>query len=113
MASRRQVGHQDNRLNQHYDIFTSTNGVAFTPLSGGAGFTFTPSGGVGGAAQTTLTENTTGILASGVTAIRFQALDNGNDVFRELDVFGTVVPEPTTVGLLALGLCLAARRRRN
>ena len=62
--------------------------------------------------------DTTGTLATGVAAIRFTfdqpaAPENGYTGYTELDVFGTPVPEPTALGLAALGGAgLLARRRR-
>lgn len=88
--------------------------------------------GAAGSTQVTMT-GSTGLLASGVTAIRFHLLPYGAlgdtgytaevGVIRELDVFGQAtgavnpasVPEPGTVALL--GLCatalVASRRRKS
>ena len=100
------AGHQDNRVNQFYDIFVSTNGTTFTSLSNGGGFAYTPSNGVGGSTQTILTDSS-GIIASNIQAVRFQANNNGSTVFRELDVIGTAAPVPfefnSTLGLVIVG----------
>ena len=53
--------------------------------------------------------DTSGPLASNVDAIRFDffvasgAASFKETVYRELDVFGTVIPEPSSLGLLVLG----------
>lgn len=70
------------------------------------------------ATQVTLTDST-GALASGVTGIRFIAIDDALGqyeevgVIHEIDVFGVATtPEPTSMALLAAaGLCLMRRRR--
>ena len=63
--------------------------------------------------------DTTGVLASGVTGIRFITSPTSTSaevgIIHEYDVFGTatVVPEPTTTALLGLGgLALILRRRK-
>lgn len=69
--------------------------------------------------QVTLTD-TTGTLATGVTGIRFIAIDDADGLYtevgviHEIDVFGTpTVPEPTSMALLATGGLLILRRRRG
>ena len=69
--------------------------------------------------QTAVTEDSTGILATGVDQIRFTFRNDSNEtVYREIDVFGAgvVVPEPSTLGLAIvglLGLGLVGQRRRK
>lgn len=69
--------------------------------------------------QVTLTD-TTGTLATGVTGIRFIAIDDAGGLYNEvgviheIDVFGTpTVPEPTSMALLATSGLLILRRRRG
>jgi murein L,D-transpeptidase YcbB/YkuD len=61
---------------------------------------------VGGSTQTILTDSS-GIIASNIQAVRFQANNNGSTVFRELDVIGTAAPVPfefnSTLGLVIVG----------
>ena len=64
-----------------------------------------------------LVTDDTGVLASGIEAIKFDFLatdGNGSSVYREIDVLGSAaVPEPTTTALLGLGgLALILRRRK-
>lgn len=64
--------------------------------------------------------DTGGTLAANVDAIRFDftvasgAAPSPETVYRELDVFGTLVPEPSSLSLLALGgAALLLRRLRK
>jgi hypothetical protein len=77
--------------------------------------------GSGNDGKITLTSSL-GPIATGVDAIRFVILDNGDSNletgYSELDVFGTAttVPEPSShlfLGLGAIGLLMVARRRRS
>ena len=95
------TGHQDTRTDQTIDIEVQFVGDdAFYSLSNNNNFTFAPStdpaytpGGNGGA-RLTLTDDSGGPLARGVRAVRFEAQQDA--VFRELDVFGTVTPPPSS-----------------
>ena len=65
--------------------------------------------------RVTITD-TTGLLAANVAALKwdFNATENGYSGYSEFDAFGTPVPEPTSLGVLALGgLGLLARKRRG
>lgn len=71
------------------------------------------------ASQITITEDTTGVLASGVSSIRFLLSPNPANsqvgIAREFDVVGTptgVVPEPSAAILGGLGMLTLLRRRR-
>lgn len=115
-------GWQDTRTvysAQHYDVLVSTVGSStFTPLFSVDYDPFATNG--EGSSQVDVTENSTGILASGVDQIRFVMRSDGSNpnvvgVIREIDVFGaaTSVPEPTSMLLLGLGGLLTVRRRRR
>jgi hypothetical protein len=120
------TGHLDFRTNQNYDILVSTDGITFTSLSdgtstttlgdAGSGFSYNPTFTNGGAAQTTVSPVDAN-LGTGIKYIEFVAQDGGNDVFREVDVFGTAVttPEPSTIALMltGLGMLIAIARFRR
>jgi len=64
-----------------------------------------------------LSEDVTGILASGVDAVRFTHHSGAGDArgsYRELDVFGTpTVPEPSVAMISAAALAVGVMRRRR
>lgn len=121
------TGHQDGRVNQGYDLLVSSDGLNFYSLSdgsspslgtGGSGFSDDPSDGDGGAAETTITPNTGSILATGVKYFEFVEQTGGQDVYREIALYGTptAVPEPSSLLTLCmscvLGAVFAFRRRQ-
>ena len=96
---------------QHYDLLTSTDGAFFNPLSsidinpGIQGTDTTPVSN-----RVAFTENALPNLATGVTHIRlnFLAVENGYTGYTEIDVFGTLIPEPASAALLGAGLLVLA-----
>jgi len=119
-----------NQKNQNYQVFVSTvgdGGFTGTALQGTGGtllatvayLPFTESN-VTASTKVNITEDASGILASGVDQIRFiytvpsPAGNNPAPTIREVDVFGsaTVVPEPSSMLLVGLGGMLLLRRRR-
>lgn len=110
-------------VNQRYTVEVTTLTVpAFTTLTGPViALTATSGGSAGSSLRSSIREDDSGILASGVTSLRFvfEAQNNPFGVsriaaYREVDVTGlATVPEPSTrgFGLLASGLVLLRRRR--
>ncbi len=102
---------------QHYDLLTSSDGAAFSPLAsidvnpGVQGTDVTPI-----STRVAFAEDALAHLATGVTHLRlnFLAVENGYTGYTEIDVFGSPVPEPATTALASFGLlgALALRRRR-
>jgi hypothetical protein len=109
--------------NQNYTIsvrylgdpsYTPLTTVDFQPST-----STTASNAQGGSAKVNVTDDT-GLLASGIDAIRFDILDTvssnaGGVVMREIDVFGaaTPVPEPSAAILLGGFCALFLLRRRD
>lgn len=105
--------------NQKYEVHVRQVGSAtFSLLTAVDYQPFTNIGNTsGGSSKVNVTENA-GFLASGIDAIRFSILDtnsvnSGGVVMREIDVFGSAVPEPSAAVLLGLGGLALLRRRRS
>ena len=111
---------------QFYEVLVSAVGsAAYTSLNltggatSGGKVSYDPFGSGQGATKVTITDDSSGIIASGVDSIRFilthqaDGLDN-DTVYHEIDVFGaaTAVPEPSVALLGGLGLIALMRRRR-
>lgn len=111
---------------QFYQVLVSVVGsAAYTSLNitgaaaSGGNASYDPFGSGQGSSRIVLTENSSGVLASGVDSIRFvlistpDGLDN-DTVYKEIDVFGTatVIPEPSSALLCGLGVLALLRRRR-
>ncbi|MBP7933504.1 MAG: PEP-CTERM sorting domain-containing protein [Phycisphaerae bacterium] len=104
--------------NQKYNVLVKYLGESdFTQLATVDYQPFSEAQTEGGSTKVNVTD-TTGVLASGVVAIKFAFLETtGNtwgagSVIREVDVFGTPTPEPTTMALLGLASLVVLRRRR-
>lgn len=110
-----------NQKNQNYtvDVSTISGGAGFTPIAAIAFLPFDETG-QEGSSRVNVTEDATGILATGVDQIRFTytvpdpAGTQGSPTIREIDVFGVAtIPEPSSTALFGLGvLGLLLRRRR-
>ena len=90
---------------------------AFDVVSGGSIVYYPFSSSGSGASKVTITENSSGVIASGVDGIRFNFMVDS--VFQEIDVLGVAsapIPEPATSALLigfgATALVIMRRQRR-
>jgi hypothetical protein len=105
-------GQSGNWGNQKYTVaYTTVSNATFTDLT-------TVSYGDAAERQVVIVNDSAGPLATGVNALRFTFNGADVEVFREFDVVGTAtggtaVPEPASMGLLALGGLAALRRRRS
>lgn len=106
--------------NQRYDISVRyANDADFTFLTtvDSQPFPASPNNN-GGSTKVNITDDS-GVLASGVEAIRFDILDSvgadsAGSVYREIDVFGSEsIPEPGSLSLLGLCSLMFLRRRRK
>jgi hypothetical protein len=113
-------GWQDGgRDEQGYSILYSTSAAPTTFLPLVTNFDFNPPDPTGHPQLTKVTfSDDTGILASDVYALKFNfnAVENGYTGYTEIDAFGSPVPEPATLTMLAfggIGLLLGKRRRKT
>jgi hypothetical protein len=112
-------GHQKNQ-NYTMDVSTVSGGAGFSPIATVAYLPFDEVS-QSGASKVNITEDATGILATGVDQIRFTYTiptpsgSQASPTIREIDIFGTAtIPEPSSTALLGLGaLGLVLRRRRS
>jgi len=106
------VGNSD----QSYELFVSVVGDASFSSLGSFSFDVSPAGDA--STRIVLTDGT-GTIAAGVDALRFDfpSLSGAlTGVYREIDAFGsaTVIPEPSSMALFALGLVgMVSLRKRN
>lgn len=109
-----------NQKNQNYTVAIRTLGeAAFTDLATVAYLPFAAANNTA-SSKVTITEDSTGILATNVDQIRFTYTvpasggSNPSPTIREIDVFGSAsIPEPSSLVLFALvgPLCLLRRSR--
>lgn len=111
-------------VNQRYSVEVATvSEPAFAALFGPVVATTSTTNGpnIGSSLMSSIREDFTNVLASGVTAVRFNfetqpspAGQPHHAAYREVDIYGVAsVPEPATVSFLLLGAGLAAVRRRR
>jgi hypothetical protein len=100
--------------NQMFDILYSTvsDPSTFQPLATISYQPFAANDNNSGSTMVTLT-NTTGVLATQVAALQLNIpiTSSQSAVYREFDVFGTPIPEPSACALLGLGGLLLLKRR--
>jgi hypothetical protein len=107
------------RASQKYDVAYSTVSAPSTwvNLSGDAGATVNRLADTSPESQVTVTSGSAAPIATGVKALKFTFHDLGyypQNEYREIDVVGSAVPEPSTFVLLALaGLGLAWIKRKS
>ncbi|MEX0776929.1 MAG: PEP-CTERM sorting domain-containing protein [Phycisphaeraceae bacterium] len=96
---------------QGYDVaYRQVNSALFTPLT-----TVSVADNQGQEVRVTIDDSGAGFIATGVDALQFTY--HGNFfIYREYDLFGSasVIPEPASLGLLAIGVgtMVLGRRRR-
>lgn len=109
------------RVEQHYSVYTtldisvtgSSTWTLLATVDNGAGGPTSFATGSDTSLRTTIYDNASITLASGITGLRFNfagGQQNGGVGYKELDV--TVIPEPSTALLGGLGLFALLRRRR-
>lgn len=110
------------RVEQHYRVYTTTDAVVsgssnwtlLATVDNGAGAPTAFTTGSDNSLRTTIYDNASSILASGITGLRFNfsgGQQNGGVGYKEIDV--QLVPEPSAALLGGLGfLGLLHRRRR-
>jgi hypothetical protein len=109
------------RIEQHYSVYTTTdvtvNGSStwtlLATVDNGAGAPTAFTTGSDNSLRTTVYDNNSSILASGITGLRFNfsgGQQNGGVGYKEIDV--QVIPEPSAALLGGLGMLALLRRRR-
>lgn len=109
------------RIEQHYSVYTTTDATVngsstwtlLATVDNGAGGPTGFTTGVDNSLRTTIFDNASSTLASGVTGLRFNfsgGQQNGGVGYKEIDV--QVIPEPSAALLGGLGMLALLRRRR-
>lgn len=109
------------RVEQHYSVYTTTdltvNGSStwtlLATVDNGAGAPTAFTTGADNSLRTTIFNNSSSVLASGITGLRFNfsgGQQNGGVGYKEIDV--QVIPEPSAALLGGLGMLALLRRRR-
>lgn len=109
------------RIEQHYSVYTTADATVngsstwtlLATVDNGAGGPTGFTTGADNSLRTTIFDNASSTLASGITGLRFNfsgGQQNGGVGYKEIDV--EVIPEPSAALLGGLGMLALLRRRR-